>query len=109
MLEINAKTLKTTNSKGIVTDLTPREANHAVCVIGWKNECWIVRNSWGDMVPIDVPKDLSCVVRGENKCSVSFEKWNNMLEDPGFVLLPFDYAPLHNKKISPWIYCGVVV
>jgi hypothetical protein len=115
VLEINAGTLKSANARGVVTDLQPRETNHAVCVVGWEvrdgEECWVVRNSWGkDRVPADVPADADdCVGRGFNTCRVEWQPWRGDPRDPGFVLLPTRYAALSATAPSPWIAATVQV
>ena len=113
VLEINAGTLKSADARGIVADVQPREANHAVCVVGWERrggeDCWIVRNSWGkERGPEDVPADADdCVGRGFNKCQVKWQPWRGDPKDPGFVLLPMRYAPLWSTAPSPWIAATV--
>ena len=116
VLEVNAHTLKTTDARGVVSDLAPRLPNHAVCVVGWTRvagagDCWIVRNSWGtDRVPVDIPDDHEvCVGRGYNRCTAVFERWNSDPADPGFCFLPARFAPLDNESPSPWIACDVLM
>ena len=102
VLEVAAETLKSTSVRGRVVDLTPRQENHAVCVVGWKRGCWIVRNSWGGRrVPTRVP-DTRCVTYDANECTADTEGWNSLPDDPGFALLPMSYRPLHGAP-SPWI------
>ena len=108
VLEISAETLKACDHRGVATDMTPRESNHAVCVVGWKTidgvSCWIVRNSWGrTRVPQAVPSDLTCVSREGNECDVCWEHWTGDPQNPGFVYLPTSYLPLHSIRPSPWI------
>ena len=112
ILEVNATTLKSASREdGKVTDLTYREPNHAVCVVGWEGDSWIVRNSWGThgLVPKSIPSDYrgcSSPVRGENTCIATMETWHSMPSDSGFVLLPMSFAPLHDMD-SPWIHAHV--
>lgn len=112
VLEVNADTLKAVTPGGLVYDLTPRDPNHAVCVVGWTTRhgvmCWIVRNSWGTRrAPRALPDDLSCVANGYNVCSVEWEPWRGTPDDPGFVLLPASFPPLHRTQLSPWIVADV--
>lgn len=114
VLEVSATTLKRLDARGVARDLTPREPDHAVCVVGWETlvngvECWIVRNSWGRArVPQSVPTDVdTCVARGRNDCAVAWEAWKGDPRDPGFLLLPISYAPLHALAPSPWLVADV--
>lgn len=108
VLEVNGDTLKSIDARGVVTDLTPRAPNHAVCVVGWKNEFWIIRNSWGKRrVPTNIPADLNCVGPNRNECTVEWQKWSGDPQDPGFVLLPKSFPPLHNKNSPPWVTCDL--
>lgn len=113
VLEINAGTLKSTDAQtGRVTDLTPQDPNHAVCVVGYDivdgHECWIVRNSWGTYVPTDIPSDLSCVSRGSNICKVDVQPWHSAPHDHGFCFLPVAFSPLWETDPSPWVTCDVL-
>ena len=108
VLEISARTLIECDARGVATDLTPRDSDHAVCVVGWTTvdgvPCWIVRNSWGKRrVPAEVPRDLTCVTRDANDCVVTWRHWVGAPDRPGFVYLPKAYAPLHSATPSPWI------
>lgn len=113
VLEVSAHTLKKVDGRGVATDLTPRAANHAVAVVGWRDvdgePCWIVRNSWGaSRVPRAVPRDVSCVSRDGNDCEVEWEPWSGDPTDPGFALLPCSYAPLRRADgVSPWVAADV--
>ena len=110
ILEINGDTLKKYNARGIVSDLSPQEPNHAVTVVGWEEDNWIVRNSWGTKkVPTEIPSDLKCVARGKNDCSISWSNWSGKKDDPGYILLPKSFKPLHEIAISPWIVADVVL
>lgn len=113
VLNINAQLLKTADEYGIVRNVDEAKvSNHAVTVIGWETrneiECWILRNSWGDTdVPKSLPSDIDCVKNGENTCRVELEKWNNDPHNPGYILLPKTYAPLHDDNNSPWFEASV--
>lgn len=116
VLEVSAATVRRLDARGVAVDATPREPDHAVCVVGWQTtsdgvECWVVRNSWGrDRVPVDVPRDVGeCVSRGANACKVEWEPWRGMPDDPGCLLLPMHFAPLWARLPSPWIAADVVV
>jgi hypothetical protein len=117
VLEVSAETCKRVDARGVTVDLTPRPSDHAVSVVGWTHapgdgtRCWIVRNSWGAArVPRDVPDDMDvCVGRGHNTCSVAWEPWSGMPSEPGFLLLPTSYAPLHADAPSPWVVATVHV
>lgn len=115
VLEVNATTLKSVDARGVVTDLTPRLPNHAVCVVGWRRvgrcDCWVVRNSWGAThVPRDLPTDLeTCVGPNRNECVVEWEPWRGDPHDPGFLLLPQSFPPLQSTTPSPWIAATVTV
>ena len=120
VLEVSAQTLKALDARGVATDLAPRDADHAVCVVGWdvvsgeedeEEEVWIVRNSWGtERVPREVPEDAdACVARGRNACRVQWDAYRGDPRDPGFVLLPMSYVPLHAEAPSPWVAATVVV
>jgi hypothetical protein len=108
VLEIDGEVLMTLDARGACVDLAPRPANHAVTVVGWRDEHWVVRNSWGgERVPERLPPDLSCVGRGWNACVVEWRAWRGDPLDPGFALLPMRYAPLHETDPSPWIAARV--
>lgn len=108
VLEVSAEVLKGCDARGVVTDLRPREPDHAVTVVGWKNGNWIVRNSWGkERVPEAVPTDIHCVKKGKNDCQVTFVRWRGDPQNSGFVLLPMGYAPLHSSDPSPWVVARV--
>ena len=115
VLEVNAATLKSARKgDGKVQDLTYREPNHAVCVVGWEGDSWIVRNSWGTggTVPVEVPsnyKECSSTRHETNTCGVHLQTWNSRPDDPGFVYLPMSFAPLHVSFPSPWIAADVKV
>lgn len=110
VLEVNGDTLKTVDKRGVVTDLTPRPPNHAVCVVGWKGNHWIVRNSWGTRrVPVSIPKELSCVGPDRNECTVEWQEWSGDPRDPGFLFLPKSFPPLHDRANPPWVKVDVVV
>lgn len=109
VLEVNARTLKSVDARGRVQDLTPRPSNHAVCVVGWEGDCWIVRNSWGThRVPVDVPEDVACVSEDGNACEVRWERWVGDPRDPGTCLLPMAFAPLDEVAPCPWVVPTVV-
>lgn len=112
VLEVSARTLKSVDERGVVTDLTPRESNHAVCVVGWRHvdgtECWIVRNSWGShRAPVDLPGDITCVSNEGNSCEVEWERWTGDPHDPGFCYLPMSFLPLHLHDPCPWVVATV--
>lgn len=112
VLEVSGERLKSLDERGIVTDLSPAPANHAVCVVGWTEyggvEMWIVRNSWGSVrVPHAIPADLGCVTQGSNECDVDWDPWSGDPRDPGFLLLPCSFPPLHASSPSPWIEAAV--
>lgn len=110
VLEVSAETLKRVNARGVVEDLAWRDPDHAACVVGWERDCWIVRNSWGkERVPEAVPDDAEqCVARGHNACDVvAWQPWSGDPRDPGFLLLPQSFPPLHHRWPSPWIACTV--
>ncbi len=110
ILEVNGDILKKYNARGVVSNLSPEEPNHAVTVIGWEEDNWIVRNSWGvNQVPKEIPYDLNCVGRGKNDCSVQWSNWTGKGDDPGHILLPQRFKPLHANSPSPWIVANVVV
>lgn len=110
VLEVNGDTLKSCDASGIVRDLTPALPNHAVTVVGWEDDLWIVRNSWGsERVPREIPSDLNCVKRGVNDCRVDWVKWSGTPDDPGYVLLPRAFPPLHTTDPSPWIVADVTL
>ena len=132
VLEVNAATLKSVDARGVVTDLAPRGPNHAVAVVGWTTRapaaageageageggaagagvaCWVVRNSWGARrVPRALPSDFGCVSHEGNACEVEWEAWSGDPADPGFVLLPMAFAPLHATAPSPWVAADVEV
>lgn len=115
VLEVCAQTLTSTDMHGVVRDLTPRDPNHAVCVVGIEQlsdgtACWIVRNSWGTaQVPRDIPRDYQlCASYEQNTCIVDWEPWSGDPRDPGFCLLPTSFQPLHNRNPSPWVACDIV-
>jgi len=110
VLEIAAEVCLSADERGVCRDLTPRGANHAVCVVGWEEvqgvgTCWVCRNSWGkSRVPDNLPKNYrSCVGVGFNECDEPTQPWKGMPSDPGFFLLPFSYAPLSRENPSPWM------
>jgi histolysain len=113
VLELNARTCKSLDAKGVVADLTPRDPNHAVSVIGWKSvdgvECYIVRNSWGTArAPVALPDDLDCVSIDGNDCKVRWEVWKGDPARPGFLYVPISFGPLNRSRPSPWIVADVV-
>lgn len=117
LLYINAKVVASTNDQGIMTDLDGLpEENHAVSVVGWTHVDmhlhWIVRNSWGDQKPENLPKGYqTCNVLGSNRCEVAYEKWNSIRAGhmKGFCLLPDRFEPLQVEyaQQSPW-FCADV-
>ena len=119
VLEVSGKTLLDVDASGVVTDLTPRPIDHAVCVVGWRTledgRCaWILRNSWGaTRAPTRFPDEgfLCGTERGMHaECDAGWKPWHGTPEDPGFVLLPCSYAPLHRLvPRSPWMTTSVVV
>jgi hypothetical protein len=105
VLEISARTVKSTNASGVVTDRTPRAPDHAVSVVGWQGGAWICRNSWGARVPREVPEDFAeCVGVGYNYCEIDAVRWRSLPHDAGFFLLPEEavWSP-HPRNPSPWI------
>ena len=110
VLEVSAEALLSADESGRAVDLTPREPNHAVCVVGWTaDQSWIIRNSWGKQnAPANVPPDDTCVDYDRNECSVNRKTWNSLPSDPGFVLLSMAYPPLLNTSPSPWIEADVI-
>lgn len=114
VLEICAQTLKSVDRDGVVRDLTPREPNHAVCVVGIRRTsdatlCWVVRNSWGTQrVPRNLPADYeNCVFPGQNRCRVDWDEWHGDPHNPGFCYLPTSFLPLYSQSPSPWIVCDI--
>ena len=108
VLEISAATLLSIDSTGTVTDVSYKEPNHAVCVVGWKGDHWIVRNSWGrERVPKNIPADLSCVSYEDNECDVEFVPWGGDPNDLGFCFLPMECKALHASSPSPWMCLSV--
>ena len=88
VLEVNARTLKSVDARGRVQDLTPRPSNHAVCVVGWEGDCWIVRNSWG--TPWG-ETGFARVVTSRNRGPAGTA--NNMLEEECAFATPTGYEP----------------
>ena len=106
VLELHSDVLKSADARGVVTDRTPRVPNHVVCVVGWRDGCWIVRNSWGARrAPRSLP-DLACVGHDRNECQVAWEAWSGDPRDPGFALVPFDHPALALAP-SPWMAATV--
>ena len=106
VLEISGETIKSTDRAGVVTDQTPRPANHAVSVVGWTTThaglAWIVRNSWGrNRVPRAIPDDVHCVNEDGNRCEVEWEYWVGDPDASGFCYLPMSHPTLHTS--DPWI------
>lgn len=89
VMRINADTLKSTNTMGVVTDKIYRTPNHAVCLVGWTEVGFIVRNSWGlRVVPKELPESFHCVEDNKNSCRIDWIPWNSLPGDPGFCILP---------------------
>lgn len=111
VLEIAAQTVLSCDSTGLVTDLTSREPNHAVSVVGYLKHptagfCWIGRNSWGktNTVPSRIPRDYRrCTGVGRNECKVSWNEWVGDPKNKGFFYLPFSFRPLYDLTPSPWV------
>lgn len=110
VLEISADTILSADEDGVVKDLSSKNIDHAVTVVGWEGDKWIVRNSWGTkgLFPGNSPDDESCVGRGYNYCNAEKREWRSDPRDPGFVLLPMEAKSLHKKK-SPFLSCEVFV
>tara|TARA_B110000008_G_scaffold269001_1_gene297754 strand:+ start:666 stop:1604 length:939 start_codon:yes stop_codon:yes gene_type:complete len=111
VLAINANCLldaSLSKRKGLIdTDIFgPR--NHAVSVIGWKlidgRNCWIARNSWGDLVPESKPSSIDCVRTDSNTCEVPLKKWTSDKINKGLFYIPFDYGHIRRAP-SPWYSC----
>lgn len=109
VLEISADTVLSVDARtGVVQDLSSREEDHAVSVVGWcrvdGQECYIARNSWGlSRVPKQMPDDESCVDVNVNQCSVDFVPWSGDPGNPGFFFIPTDMPRLSHMHPSPWI------
>ena len=50
------------------TSECPANVDHAVLLVGWTKEHWIIKNSWGDEWGI---KGFLYLPRGSNKCGVN--------------------------------------
>jgi hypothetical protein len=108
VLEISSQLLKSVDARGVVTDATAHPANHVVCVVGWRDGHWIVRNSWGyRRVPRALP-DLACVGHDRNECQVEWEAWSGDPDDPGFVRIAMTHPCLRGSP-SPWMAADVRV
>jgi hypothetical protein len=111
VLLIDAETLLETDTRGVARGRPASTPNHAVSVVGWQRAvdgrmCWVVRNSWGSVVPDNLPKDRSCVTRSTNRCTPNVRSWRSIPEHPGFCLLPFSYLDGRNwHGTSPWLAC----
>lgn len=106
VLEVDGDVIKSTDRRGRATEVgVATESNHAVCVVGWRGDAWLVRNSWGGTsVPARVPPDATeCVRYGANECVRDLEPWRSLPDDPGFLLLPMAYPSLHRTDPSPWM------
>lgn len=105
ILLVNSDTLKTVDARGVVTDLAFKPLNHAVTVVGWRDDdTWIVRNSWGRMrVPSALPDNLDvCIDDATVECDVEWEYWIGDPRNPGFLYLPMTAEALQPPH-APWI------
>ena len=102
LLDVAYATVLSCDPTGTVSDLTPREADHTVCVVGWgvRNgaACWLARNSWG--------------THGRGPRSSDGRRdtpWLGDPDDPGFFWIPMAYAPLtaSGEHGSPWMHAHV--
>lgn len=112
VLEISFVTSKRLDERGVVSlkeTKRTRTINHVVSVVGWNEEGWIARNTWGkDDVPIEFPKDRTCVSRSGNTCRVGVERWHGMPgKRRGFFVVPFGHPAVSHvperRPASPWI------
>ena len=110
ILIINAETLKNVDATGMVTDLSFKVPNHAVTVVGWREDnTWVVRNSWGRMrVPKSVPDNIECVDDASIECRIEWEYWVGDPNNPGSLYLPMSAAALQPPH-TPWVVPRVVV
>lgn len=95
-LLIAASVIASTGPDGKVPRSRPDwpPADHVVCVIGWEAGHWLVRNSWGDWRPDEIPRDYEeCNTAYGNTCdSFKTRRWHS-LPSPrkGHCLLPMDH------------------
>tara|TARA_B100001540_G_scaffold226642_1_gene200879 strand:+ start:3469 stop:4362 length:894 start_codon:yes stop_codon:yes gene_type:complete len=111
---VSGEVMASTNREGVVTKLDYIEEDHAVCVLGWTHHgskgerCWIVRNSWGDKRPEDVPDSYEdCNRKNANECVVSYVRWNSVPSGPhrGLCLLPCKYPGCFRPEV--WLTANV--
>lgn len=114
VLGIDAECLIGGNKHGIASTRSKAHRNHAVSVIGWrkvgKHDYWIVRNTWGDRIPENLPKDMSCVKPGSNDCKPKWQTWHSLPDMPGFALVSQAYietksADAKASRETPWYSC----
>lgn len=82
-LYVDARLVRLTNGLGVVTDACAVESgfweeNHCVACVGWNDDGWVCRNSWGSSVPV-----------GSTRVP-----WNSLPQRPGYFVLSFLYPPL---------------
>ena len=70
--------------------------DHAVLLVGWTKDNWIIKNSWGDEWGIN---GYLYLARGSNKCGV-----NTMLGIPLVKQLPSDDDAAHTTDYDNYNY-----
>ena len=114
VLGIDAECLIACDKFGFASTRPSGKRNHAVSVVGWvrarRGTWWVVRNSWGDHVPENMPSDTSCVSPGNNECDIARRPWNSIPQLPGFAYVSARYIErtcidAKNNKASPWYAC----
>ena len=89
---VDARLVRLTNDLGVVTDACAAESgfweeNHCVACVGWNQDGWICRNSWGPSVPVGSAR----------------VPWNSLPQRPGYFVLSFLYPPLeYSGEESVW-------
>ena len=93
-LLVSAEVLARTDRDGVVPPSLPLVADHVVGVVGWMDDHWIVRNSWGaSSRPTAVPDDFeTCNTIRANTCRTDRTPWHSMPSMPGHCLLPTSYT-----------------
>ena len=116
VLLIDAECLLKTDERGVAESSKGAKApNHAVTVLGWRRvpgtgECWLVRNSWGALVPDNLPPRKGCVGRRRNECVTKAKVWHSLPGRPGMCLLPFVHLQgKYSYGTSPWVACQIQV
>ena len=84
----------------------PAKVDHIVCVAGWKDNYWIVRNTWGiDQDNNRPPSDFECLAEAEcngksARCANTKKfKWQGLKEQPGYYLMSQDCT---NETTTQW-------